>query len=100
MGNQTNCYNKIEIWISTHLSTFELEFRNFLSTPRLSQKKGVLIKKKLCRKSKYGKVTLHHYNFSSTYAIFHILLLNRVRRVDISTPRGETLMFKPLRKEY
>ena len=45
MENQTNYYDKIEIWISTHLSTFEPEFGNFLSTPRLSQKKGVLIKK-------------------------------------------------------
>ena len=48
MENQTNYYDKIEIWISTHLSTFEPEFRNLLSTPRLSQKKGVLIKKKVC----------------------------------------------------
>ena len=45
MENQTNYYDKIEIWISTHLSTFEPKFRNFFSTPRLSQKKGVLIKK-------------------------------------------------------
>ena len=45
MENQTNYYDKIEIWISTQLSTFEPEFRKFLSTPRLSQKKGVLIKK-------------------------------------------------------
>ena len=55
MENHTNY--KIQIWISTHLSTFEPEFRNFLSTfepefknflstPRLSQKKGVLINKK------------------------------------------------------
>ena len=46
MENQTSNYDKIEIRISTHLSTFEPEFGNFLSTPRLSQKKGVLIKKK------------------------------------------------------
>ena len=57
MENHSNY--KIEIWISTHLSTFEPEFRNLLSTfepefrnllstPRLSQKKGVLIKKKVC----------------------------------------------------
>ena len=45
MENQTNYYDKIEIWISTHLSTFEPKFGNFLSTSRLSQKKGVLIKK-------------------------------------------------------
>ena len=54
MENHTNCM--IEIRISTHLSTFEPELRNFLSTfepecrnylstPRLSPKKGVLIKK-------------------------------------------------------
>ena len=48
MENQTNYHHEIEIKISTHLSTFEPEFRIFLSTPRLSQKKGVLIKKKVC----------------------------------------------------
>ena len=41
MEIQTNYNVEIEIWISTHLSTFEPE----ISTPRLSQKKGVLIKK-------------------------------------------------------
>ena len=54
MENQTNYYDKIEIWISTHLSTFEPEFRkflstfepqfrNFLGTPRLGQKKRVCL---------------------------------------------------------
>ena len=45
MENQTNYHHEIEIKISTHLSTFEPEFRIFLSTPWLSQKKGVLLKK-------------------------------------------------------
>ena len=49
MENQTSYYDKIEIGISTYLSTFEPEFRNFSSTPRLRQKKGVLIKKKCVR---------------------------------------------------
>ena len=33
MEKQTDYYDIIEIWISTHLSTFEPEFGNFLSTP-------------------------------------------------------------------
>ena len=45
MENQTNYNNEIEVCISTHLSTFESEFRNSLSTPRLSQKKGCAYKK-------------------------------------------------------
>ena len=49
MNNKKNKYfNEIDIGISTHLSTFQPEFRNVLSTPRVSLEKGVLIKKRMC----------------------------------------------------
>ena len=38
--------NRFDIGISTHLSTFQPELGNFLSTLRVSLEKGVLIKKK------------------------------------------------------
>ena len=44
MENQTNYYDKIEIWISTHLSIFEPKLRIFLAR-RGSAKKGCAHKK-------------------------------------------------------
>ena len=43
IGN-INFFSKISTWLSTWLSTFEAENGKNLSTPRLSSKKGVLIK--------------------------------------------------------
>ena len=66
-----------------HRSTFEPEFKNFLSTPRLSQKKGVLIKKK-CVVQNYPIQTFNgHYIALKTgleYITYHVSITFAVKK--------------------